>query len=132
MEKHSFRIKGMCCGEEIGLLRSEVAPLVGGDERLSFDLLQSRMTISGSLDASVVESVMAAVAGTGMEAVPFEDACAAGLCATKGESVWEEHGRLFSCAASGLLLIAAFVLQALHRGDVFAVLAEESGAPLFA
>ena len=133
MEKHSFQIKGMCCGDEIGLLRSEVAPLVGGDERLSFDLLKSRMTISGSLDASVAESVLAAVARTGMEAVPSEDACAAGICATKGESVWEKHGRLFSCAASGLLLMAAFVFQALHRGNIFAALAGKSaGAPIFA
>jgi Cd2+/Zn2+-exporting ATPase len=129
MEKHSFRIKGMCCGEEVGLLRSEVAPVVGGDQRLSFDLLQSRMTISGSFDASLAESVMAAVARTGMEAVPSEDTCAAGVCATKGESVWEKHGRLFSCAASGLLLMAAFVFQALHRGNIFAVLAGESGGP---
>ncbi len=113
----------MCCGEEIGLLRSEVAPLVGGEERLSFDLLQSRMTISGSLDANVAESVMEAVARTGMEAVPSEGACAAGVCATNGESAREEHGRLFSCAASGLLLIAAFVFQALNRGNIFAVLA---------
>ena len=57
MERHSFRIKGMCCGEEVGLLKSEVAPLVGGDERLSFDLLRSRMTISGSLDANIVERI---------------------------------------------------------------------------
>ena len=133
MEKHSFQIKGMCCGDEIGLLRSEVAPLVGGDERLSFDLLKSRMTISGSLDASVAESVLAAVARTGMEAVPSEDACAAGICATKGDSVWEKHGRLFSCAASGLLLMAAFVFQALHQGNIFAALAGKSaGVPIFA
>ena len=129
MEKHSFRIKGMCCGEEVGLLRSEVAPVVGGDQRLSFDLLQSRMTISGSLDASLAESVMAAVARTGMKAVPSEDACSAGVCAAKGDSVWEKHGKLFSCATSGLLLIAAFVFQALHRGGVFAALAGGSGGP---
>jgi Cd2+/Zn2+-exporting ATPase len=134
METHSFRIKGMCCGQEVGLLRSEVAPLVGGDQKLSFDLLQSRMTISGSMDASVAESVMAAVARTGMEAVPSEDTCAAGVCATQGESAWEKHGRLFACLASGLLLTAAFVFQALNRGSIFAALAGQSGtgAPIFA
>jgi Cd2+/Zn2+-exporting ATPase len=129
VEKHSFRIKGMCCGEEVGLLRSEVAPVVGDDQRLSFDLLHSRMTISGSLDPSLAESVMAAVARTGMKAVPSEDTCATGICATKGDSVWEKHGRLFSCAASGLLLMAAFVFQAFHRGNIFAALAGESGRP---
>jgi Zn2+/Cd2+-exporting ATPase len=129
METHSFLIKGMCCGQEVGLLRSEVAPVVGGDERLSFDLLQNRMTISGSIDASTVESVMAAVARTGMEAVPSGDVCSAGVCATTGESAWEKHGRLFSCALSGLLMVAAFVVQALHQGNISAALAGQSGGP---
>ena len=134
METHSFRIKGMCCGEEVGLLKSEVAPLVGGDERLSFDLLRSRMTIIGSLDANVVERIRTAVARTGMEAVPSEERCAAGVCATEVESAWEKHGRLFSCLASGLFLIAAFIFQALHQGNILAALAGESatGAPIFA
>ncbi len=62
MERHSFRIKGMCCGDEVGLLKSEVAPLVGGAERLSFDLLRSSMIVSGSLDAQMVETIREAVA----------------------------------------------------------------------
>ncbi|MGO8944472.1 MAG: heavy metal translocating P-type ATPase, partial [Syntrophobacteraceae bacterium] len=97
--------------------------------RLSFDLLQSRMTISGSIDASVSESVMAAVARTGMEAVPSGEVCPAGVCAAKGGSAWEKHERLISCASSGLLLIAAFVFQALHLGNIFAALAGQSGGP---
>ncbi len=134
METHSFRIKGMCCGEEIGLLKSEVAPLVGGDERLSFDLLRSRMTVIGSLDANVMERIRSAVARTGMEAVPSEERCAAGVCGTEVESTWEKHGRLFSCLASGLSLIAAFIVQAIHQGNILAALAGESasGAPIFA
>ena len=89
METHSFRIKGMCCGEEVGLLKSEVAPLIGGDERLSFDLLRSQMTIAGSLDPNVVEMIRTAVARTGMGAVPSEESCSAGVCATGAESAWE-------------------------------------------
>ncbi|MGD0397721.1 MAG: heavy metal translocating P-type ATPase [Syntrophobacteraceae bacterium] len=129
MEKHSFQIKGMCCGQEVELLKSEVAPIVGGDQRISFDLLQSRMTISGSIDASVSERVMAAVARTGMEAVPSGEVCSAGVCAAKGGSAWEKHGRFISCASSGLLLIAAFVFQALHLGNISAALAGRSGGP---
>lgn len=129
MEKHSFRIKGMCCGEETGLLRSEVAPLVG-DDRLSFDLLQSRMIISGSLDANAAQRVMAAVAKTGMTAVPLDDNCAAGVCAIRAENLWESHGRLLACAASGLLLLTAFVFQALRSGGIFSALAGTSGVPV--
>ncbi len=131
MEKHSFRIKGMCCGEEVGLLKSELAPLVGGAERLSFDLLQSRMTISGSLDANGVERIRQAVSKTGMEAVLSEDTCAAGVCATVTEHTWKKHERLFSCIASGILMIAAFFSQALHQGNISAALTGES-APAYA
>ncbi len=134
METHSFRIKGMCCGEEVGLLKSEVAPLIGGDERLSFDLLRSQMTIVGSLDPNVVEMIRTAVARTGMEAVPSEESCSAGVCATGAGSAWEKHERLFSCLASGLFLIAAFIAQAIHQGNILAALAGESatGVPIFA
>jgi Cd2+/Zn2+-exporting ATPase len=131
MEKHSFRIKGMCCGDEIDLLRSEVAPLVG-DDRLSFDLLKSRMIISGSLDANAAQRVMAAVAKTGMTAVPSDEDCAAGVCAIEAENVWESHGRLLACAASGLLLLTAFVFQAFRSGGIFSALAGTGGVPVSA
>ncbi len=31
MERMIFRIKGMCCGEEISVLKRELAPIVGGE-----------------------------------------------------------------------------------------------------
>ncbi len=134
METHSFQIKGMCCGEEVGLLRSEVAPLVGGEEKLSFDLLRSRMTVVGNLDATVAERIRTVVARMGMEAVPSQESCSAGVCATQAESAWEKHGRLFSSLASGLLLIAAFLSGALSQGNILASLAGQrgTGAPVFA
>ncbi len=117
----------MCCGEEVGLLRSEVAPLVGGEDNISFDLLRSVMTISGDLDEKVSEKIIAAVARTGMEAAPFDGLCASGVCAAAEENLWEKHGRLFSCVAGGVLLAAAFLLQALRAGDIPAALTSESG-----
>jgi Cd2+/Zn2+-exporting ATPase len=132
MERHFFRIKGMCCGNEVGVLKSELAPLLGGAERLSFDLLRSRMTISGSLDAKAVERIRAAVARTGMEAVPTEDSCAAGVCAMAAGGPGERHEGFFSCLASGLLMTAAFFSQALLQGSVISALAGNgTGAPAF-
>jgi len=122
----------MCCGEEVGQLRSEVAPLVGGEDKLDFDLLRSSMTISGSLDAEAAQKVIAAVARTGMEAVPSENTCALGICATEGGGLWESHGRLLACASSGLLLLTAFVFHAIHSTNVFDALAGRNGAPIFA
>jgi len=133
MERHSFLIKGMCCGEEVGLLKSEVAPLVGGAERLSFDLLRSSMIVSGNLDAEVVERIRDAVAKTGMEAVPGDETCASGTCALGTGRVWKRHERLFSCIASGLLMTAAFFSHAFLQGNISAALTAESGAgaPVF-
>lgn len=37
-----FRIHGMDCAEEVAVLKREVGPLVGGEERLAFDLLNGR------------------------------------------------------------------------------------------
>ncbi len=130
MERHLFQIKGMCCGDEIRTLKAELAPLVGGAERLSFDLLQSRMTISGSLDPKAVQTVRAAVARTGMVAIPAEESCTAGVCATAAEGPRERHAGSFSCLASGLLMTAAFFSQALLDGSIIAVLmGNETGAP---
>ncbi len=129
MEKHSFRIKGMCCGEEVGMLRSEVAPLVGGEDNLSFDLLRSLMTISGNLDGKVSEKVIAAVARTGMEAVSFDGFCGTGVCPVTEENIWDRHGRFFSCVVAGIMMAAAFILQTIRTGDILAVLTSESGAP---
>jgi Cd2+/Zn2+-exporting ATPase len=117
----------MCCGEEVGLLKAAVAPMVGGAERLSFDLLRSTMNVRGSLDAEGVERIRGAVAKTGMEAMPWADNCASGLCALGTGSVPEKNGRLFACLAGGLLTAAAFVSHALLRGDISAALVAESG-----
>ena len=67
-----------------------------------------------------------------MEAVPSDGLCDAGVCAVAQESAWEKHGRLFSCVAGGVLLAAAFFLQAIRAGDILAALASDSGAPTLA
>ncbi len=133
MEKNSFHIKGMCCGEEIELLRSEVEPLVGDVGDLSFDLLEGKMTVGSRLDSEGIERVIAAVARTGMKAVPLNGECPTGVCAVSG-GMFERHGMLLSFAASGLLMIAAFAVEALGRGSLWETLAESraSGAPIAA
>src|SRR5208283_4798418 len=67
--------------------------------------------------------IRTAVARMGMEAVPTQESCSAGVCATQAESAWEKHGRLFSSLASGLLLTAAFLSRALSQGNILNSLA---------
>lgn len=116
----------MCCGEEIELLKSELGPLLGGRDRLSFDLLDGKMTIEGKLDAAAVERVMTAVSRTGMEAMPWDGACASGVCVS-GRRDEENRGRLLACIASFSLMLAALASEAFSRGSLVAVLAGERG-----
>lgn len=42
----TFKIEGLDCVEEVSILKSEIGPLVGGDDKLAFDVINGRMTIS--------------------------------------------------------------------------------------
>ena len=61
-----FRIRGMDCAEECAVLRREIGPLVGGDDKLAFDILRGRMSVRGT--AVPADAVIEAVALTGMRA----------------------------------------------------------------
>ncbi|MBL8822590.1 MAG: heavy metal translocating P-type ATPase [Planctomycetia bacterium] len=64
-----FQIHGMDCAEEITLLKTEVGPIVGGAERLSFDLLNQRMSVVLSVDEDISsKEILAAVVRAGMKA----------------------------------------------------------------
>ena len=65
----AYKVRGLDCAEEVAVLRQAVGPLVGGAERLSFDVLNGRMTVTASDVAE--EAILEAVAGTGMSAVPW-------------------------------------------------------------
>ncbi len=67
-----FKIHGMDCGDEVAALKREVGPLVGED-RLVFDLINGRMSVSGNPDATLAASIEKAVARTGMRAEPWSE-----------------------------------------------------------
>jgi Cd2+/Zn2+-exporting ATPase len=56
----------MDCADECAILRREVGPVVGGEDKLSFDILNARMTVNGATAAP--DAVIKAVARTGMRA----------------------------------------------------------------
>ncbi len=60
-----LKVHGLDCAEEVAALRREVGPVVGGETRLSFDILGGIMTVAGDTPAT---TVIAAVARTGMRA----------------------------------------------------------------
>lgn len=61
-----FRIAGMDCMEEVAVLHQAVGPIVGGDDRLTFDILNGCMTVHSNDETVTPSVVMEAVAETGM------------------------------------------------------------------
>lgn len=63
----NLKIDGLDCQNEVRALRAAVGPVVGGDDRLSFDTKAGVMTITPGND-SMFDAIQSAVAATGMRA----------------------------------------------------------------
>jgi len=62
-----FKVDGLDCQNEVRALRAAVGPVVGGEQRLSFDTRAGVMGVS-SASASMIDVIQRAVATTGMQA----------------------------------------------------------------
>ena len=69
----AFQVSGLDCVEEVRILERAVGPLVGGNEQLSFDVLNGRMSILGEVDGVSDKQIAAAIAATGMSAARVGD-----------------------------------------------------------
>jgi len=116
-----FRIHGMDCADEIGLLKGEVGPRAGGAENLSFDLINGKMTILRPSLAEPPEAIAQAVARTGMQAEVWDSRATE----TPATNLWQRRGRAVLTATSGLLTAAGFVLHASLTGSIAAALGVE-------
>ncbi len=117
-QKLVFKIQGMDCSEEVSALKQEVGPLVGGAERLSFDVLTGRMTVrvpGGALSPGAVEK---AVARTGMQAEPWRE----DRPEPDDEAKRLRDGRGIATMVSGLSTALAFAAHAVLRGGAGAAL----------
>ncbi len=72
----AFRVSGLDCAEEVAVLKSEVGPVVGGADKLAFDVLNGKMIVLAEDVAA--ETIIQAVAKTGMKAQPWSSASAPG------------------------------------------------------
>ena len=119
-----FRVHGLDCAEEVAVLKREVGPVVGGEDKLGFDILNGRMTVAADATTSP-EEVQAAVGRTGMRAEPWKDAKEAATDA----GWWERNRRTVLTAASGALLLAGVAAHAALVGFRAALLEESGGWP---
>ncbi|HBZ55138.1 MAG TPA: heavy metal translocating P-type ATPase [Syntrophobacteraceae bacterium] len=117
----------MDCPEEVAILKRQLSPLVGGEDRLSFDILNAKMSVLVSDAAVTSGAVCQGVAVTGMRAVPWEEVCQAGVCAVEA-GFWRQRSRLLLCVTSALLLTLGLILEGIHHGGI-AFLLKDAGQP---
>lgn len=117
-QERVFRIRGMDCAEEVAVLKDVVGPLVGGADRLNFDILNGKMIVAADVTIEDV-AVKTAVAKTGMQAERWTDE-RAGAHAHTGR-----RSRVMLTAASGILTLGGFAVHAALSGGVTAVLGSE-------
>ncbi|MCE9567760.1 MAG: cadmium-translocating P-type ATPase [Planctomycetes bacterium] len=116
-----FTIHDLDCAEEVAVLKRDVGPLVGGEDRLGFDILNGRMTVTGT--GVTADQVRDAVARTGMSANLW----------VEGESplhlpgYWERNRRTILTAVSGGFLLAGIAIHAAVIG-LLAAFTEDSTA----
>lgn len=68
----TFKIEGLDCVEEVSILKAQIGPLVGGADKLVFDVINGRMSIMISSKPLSKKAIIKAVSATGMKATPWK------------------------------------------------------------
>lgn len=125
----TFKISGLDCAEEMAVLRREIGPLVGGDNHLSFDILNGRMIVADGAGPVSADLIQAAVARTGMHAEVWQ--------AGKSSAPDEDHRRRLHALlmmASGGFVALGMLLHSWIGGGFGAALgvgvSAQQGVPL--
>ncbi|MCL4716344.1 MAG: heavy metal translocating P-type ATPase [Hyphomonadaceae bacterium] len=118
-----FRIHGMDCGDEVATLKRELSSVVG-EERLSFDLINGRMSVAGAPDAELVARIERAVVSTGMSAEVWSEGAV-----SEGAAAEARRRKMQSLltAASGALTLAGLAIHSVVAGDLVSALSETPG-----
>jgi Cd2+/Zn2+-exporting ATPase len=124
-----FKVQGLDCAEEVAVLRRGVGPLVGGEDRLAFDVLTGRMMVLADADPVSAEEVLKAVRRTGMTAAEWrkddEDVDPA--------SDKRHRAQAWLTALSGLAVLTGLVLHVWLAGSLAEALrlfAGRNGQPM--
>lgn len=119
-QKLVLAIRGLDCAEEVAVLKQAVGPLVGDEDRLSFDILNGRMTVDLQRNDITPAEIVAAVNRTGLKAEVWKAAAS-----RQPAGFWSRHGRLVLTALSGLCSLAGFLTHAWQAGGIGAALGTE-------
>ena len=112
-EPLQLRVHGMDCVEEVALLKRELFPLLGDEDRLGFDLLNGRLTVDISSIDVTRGDVLDAIERTGLKSEPWQDDSAA----SDNQSFWQQYQRSILTAVSGLFGLTGLILQLTVAGE---------------
>ncbi len=101
-----FRVEGMCCQDEILALKRSLGTLVGGDEHLHFDLVNSKMVVDTGANRCSDEEIISTVSKMGLKAQRWEDSKHLSINGITRDSLF-----IFSVTISALFLVAGFVVD---------------------
>ena len=68
----TFKVEGLDCAEEVATLKDALSSIVGGSDKLTFDILNGRMTLLPDAGAVTEKNIITAVAATGMKATRWQ------------------------------------------------------------
>ena len=102
-EGRTFKIEGLDCVEEVTILKSVIGPLVGGEDKLVFDVINGRMTILPEAQAVDDKTIIKKVADTGMTARVWQ--------AGQTENRTRQHSQTLYATLSGLMLLFAILIH---------------------
>tara|TARA_R110002111_G_scaffold67_2_gene636 strand:- start:65905 stop:68106 length:2202 start_codon:yes stop_codon:yes gene_type:complete len=117
----TFKIQDMDCVEEVSILKRELSPLVGGEERLFFDVLNRRMTVKPSTEEVSADAIIQAIGQTGMRAEIWD----AKKTQAAPAPFWSRQGRSLLTGLSGLMMCSAFLTHVYFTGSFSAALGAE-------
>jgi cation transport ATPase len=106
----AYKVRGLDCAEEVAVLRQAVGPLVGGTDRLVFDVLNGRMAVTEEACHVADEAIIKAVAETGMSAARWTGHT------TDDETDSHRSRQVLFTAASGAFVLIGLSLHVILAG----------------
>ena len=100
-----FKIEGLDCAEEVATLKSAIGPLVGGSDKLAFDVLNGRMMLLSDAEPVTEKTIIKAVGATGMKAARWQ----AGQ--TEADAQQLHRSKTVYTVLSGLFIVAGMVIH---------------------
>ncbi|WP_415878395.1 heavy metal translocating P-type ATPase [Methylomonas sp. TEB] len=101
----TFKIEGLDCAEEVATLKSAIGPLVGGSDKLTFDVLNGRMTLLPDAKPVAEKNIIKAVAATGMQAARWQSG------QTDADAKQLHRSKTVYTVLSGLFIMAGMLIH---------------------